>query len=120
MFSCPECGRPLQRNRDICIYCGYRLNENELEEVAKVLNSEAVREAEKAAADALLNLEPSSTVGATGRLVAKISVITLSVAAVIFLSWVSEWNPVIILSSGRRRQDHTACQEIRRRITGNW
>jgi len=73
-------------------------DEKELEEVAKVLNSEAVREAEKAV-DALLNLEPSSSMGATGRLIAKISVITLSVAAVIFLSWVSEWNPVIILSS---------------------
>ena len=55
--DCPECGRPLQRGRQNCIYCGYRLNEKEQKELESLLNDEAVRE-QTAVADAILAAEP--------------------------------------------------------------
>ena len=96
--TCPECGRPLQRGRMSCIYCGYRLNESEQKELEAVLNDEAVHE-QTAVADAILAAEPVRVMSPWARLVAKIIIIVLALAGAGFLSWVSGWNPMIIIAA---------------------
>ncbi|HUX08202.1 MAG TPA: hypothetical protein VMX35_12905 [Acidobacteriota bacterium] len=95
---CPECGRPLQRGRDNCIYCGYKLNEEDLEQLSEVLTDEAVQE-QVELADAMLKIAAPAMMSDRARIVAKIIVVLLSVAGIIFLSWVSNWNPFIIVAS---------------------
>ncbi len=95
---CPECGRPLQRSRDSCIYCGYKLNEVDQEQLSEALTDDAVRE-QVELADAMLKMAPPATMSDRARLIAKIVVVLLSVAGIVFLSWVSNWNPFIIVAS---------------------
>jgi hypothetical protein len=95
---CPQCGRPLQRRREKCIYCGYRLNQEDLAQVERVLTDEAVQEQEELA-EAMLSMAPSLVMGSRAKLIAKIIVVILSIAGIVFLSWVSEWNPFIIVAA---------------------
>jgi hypothetical protein len=96
--QCPQCGRPLQRRREICIYCGYRLNQEDLLKVERVLTDEAVQEQEELA-EAMLSMAPSVVLSSRARLIAKVVVVVLSVAGIFFLSWLSEWNPFIIVAA---------------------
>ena len=96
--DCPECGRPLQRGRQNCIYCGYRLNEKEQRELESLLNDEAVRE-QTAVADAILAAEPVRVMSPWARIVAKIVIVLLALGGAAFLSWASGWNPIVIIAA---------------------
>lgn len=92
---CPECGRPLQRDRDKCMYCGYVLNEGERETVAKLLNDEAVRQ-ELNRVQAVLDASmPAGETKVTQSMWFKIVVTVLSVLIMVAFAWVSDWNPVV-------------------------
>ena len=93
--ECPECGRPLQKDREVCIYCGRKLTAEDLKRVSDVLDEETVRK-QVEQAEAILKVSGGAMMSRRGKLMAKIAVITLSALAVLFISWVSEWNPLVI------------------------
>lgn len=95
---CPECRRPLQRSRTQCLYCGYRLNENEQDELEKLLTDEAVEKHLKKA-QALMDTSLPKKPPVTKKPWFKALVILLSVAVAAGFSWISEWNVVVIALS---------------------
>lgn len=93
--TCSQCSRPLQRSMSNCIYCGHELTKEERENVESAFNEQTVKQ-QVEQVEAKLDASTRSIISATGKIVGKAAVIVLSVAAALFLSWVSEWNPVII------------------------
>ncbi len=93
--NCAGCGRPLQRGRDICIYCGRALSERERAETDAALDDESVRR-QVEEADAVLEVQTPSFFGRRGRLIAKILLVLLALLALLFISWVSRWQPAIV------------------------
>lgn len=94
-LNCSQCGRPLQRGRSSCIYCGREFTEEELKIFNESQNEEAVRR-RLAEADAVLEASPSAMLGSKGRVAAKIIIIALSLAAFLFISWISGWEPALM------------------------
>jgi hypothetical protein len=95
---CPNCGRPLQRQRETCIYCGYKLSDQERKQVAEVLTEDAVRE-QTEMAEAMLNMTPGPLIGSRARRIAKVVIVLLSISGIVFLSWLSAWNPLVIVAA---------------------
>ena len=93
--NCAGCGRPLQRDRDTCIYCGRALSESERAETDAALDEESVRRRLEEA-DAVLEVQAPSFFGRRGRLIAKILLVVLALLALLFVSWVSGWQPAIV------------------------
>lgn len=94
-LNCPNCSRPLQRNRDACIYCGYRLSEQEINKLYEMIDEETVKKRLQEA-EAMLEGTLPKPLSGKGKLIAKAVVTTLSIAMMVFISWIAEWNPVFI------------------------
>jgi hypothetical protein len=95
-LPCPNCGRPLQRGRETCLYCSYVLNEGDREKLEAVLTTEAVSQEVnrlQSMMDATMPIENRRT----GKFWLKLIVTILSLLAMVGLSWVSQWNPVVML-----------------------
>lgn len=93
---CPQCKRPLQRERDICIYCGKKLSKKEREKVSKVLDVETV-EKQLQQVDMMLDANMPKTISNRGKTIAKIVITLLSLAGMLLISWMAEWNVFIIV-----------------------
>jgi ribosomal protein L37E len=96
---CPRCGRPLQRKRDSCLYCGYALGEHEREEVERALNDEVVAQRLRQA-EALMEGTAMTPVSTRGKTIVRWSVTVLSVLFFLGLSWIGQWHPAIIVFAG--------------------
>ena len=91
---CPGCGRPLQRDRETCIYCGRALTEEDLEKVREALDDETV-ERQVQYVEAMLQSAGSASSGRAGKIVGRILVVVLSLLAALLISWIGQWNPLI-------------------------
>lgn len=93
--TCSDCGRPLQRGRDRCMYCGRPLEKAEIEALEAAVSDELVARKLKEAEVMLGAAEPPA-MSTRGKTIARVIVTVLAVAATVFISWASEWNPVFI------------------------
>lgn len=91
---CPACGRPLQRRRVSCIYCGRALNPDEREALERALDDAAVQRRLQQV-DAVLEGGTPKQFTDRGRLIARIVVIALSLAGMVFISWISNWDMIV-------------------------
>lgn len=94
--TCPQCKRPLQREREICIYCGRKLSKKDKDKVSRVLDKKTV-EQQLQQADMVLNANMPKTISTRGKTIAKIVISVLSLAGMLLISWMSEWNTFIIV-----------------------
>lgn len=95
---CPDCGRPLQKDRDTCMYCGRVLTKEDLEKIQASLDEEMVRSRVEQV-EAVLKISSGKRMGWLGRFIAKAVVCTLALLAVLLISWVAEWNPIFITTA---------------------
>ena len=94
--TCSGCSRPLQRGRDRCMYCGRPLEKSEIEALEAAVSDELVAKKLKEA-EVMLGAAESPAMGANVKLIARVIVTILAIAATVFISWLSEWNPVFIV-----------------------
>ena len=94
--TCSGCNRPLQRGRDSCMYCGRPLEKSEIEALESAVDDDLVAKKLKEA-EVMLGASEPPAISASAKLGMRVIVVVLAVAATVFISWLSEWNPVFIV-----------------------
>ena len=72
------------------------LSKKDKERVAKVLDDETV-EKQLQQVDVMLNANMPKTISTRGKTIAKVVISVLSLAGMLLISWMSEWNVLIIV-----------------------
>ena len=88
---CPNCGRPLQRKKTTCIYCGQQLSEGKIKEVENLLDEETVKSRLKKA-EAMLDAQTPQKDPGKAKLIFRICISLGAAGLVVLFSWAMNWN----------------------------